>query len=306
MHLRHCHHTLGFYCLKFLPGFLKVQYDRMPVNHFFSVMDANSERKGTPLPFVKMSTTRWLVRGNVLNNLLLNWEELKAYFASAEQIGGADARYKARMIRSMPFDNVNYLYMTFLAPIVSEFDRVNSTFQAPKADPQYLINELTLHYRSLYNREYDSDRNCLPLESVDFGCKFLADAAHFSTASDNPQFTDAVGDMKVRCSNFLVALVTEVEKGCLMKTLSELTAFHPDVVLSQTARLPFSSLPFKHLITESEVNKLEQQYRNIVLIPWAEENVFVAETGQQILTRRHSGPVYRLIRMLPMNAHFMS
>jgi len=114
-------------------------------------MAANSERKGTPLPFVKMSTTRWLVRGNVLNNLLLNWEELKAYFASAEQIGGADARYKARMIRSMLFDNVNYLYMTFLAPIVSEFDRVNSTFQAPKADPQYLINELTLHYRSLYN-----------------------------------------------------------------------------------------------------------------------------------------------------------
>lgn len=74
---------------------------------------------------------------------------------------------------------------------------------------------------------FDSDRNCLPLESVDFGCKFLADAARFSTASDNPQFTDAVGDMKVRCCNFLVALVTEVEKRLPHENpFKELTAFH--------------------------------------------------------------------------------
>jgi hypothetical protein len=38
----------------------------------------------TPLPFEKPSFTRWLMRGKVMFNMLINWEELKAYFTSAE------------------------------------------------------------------------------------------------------------------------------------------------------------------------------------------------------------------------------
>jgi hypothetical protein len=37
-----------------------------------------------PLPFEKPSFTRWLLRGKVMFNSLMKWEELKAYFTSAE------------------------------------------------------------------------------------------------------------------------------------------------------------------------------------------------------------------------------
>jgi len=56
-------------------------------------MDPIEERKGTSLPFQQASHTRWLVRGKVMYNILMNWEELKAYFMCAEQASGADARY---------------------------------------------------------------------------------------------------------------------------------------------------------------------------------------------------------------------
>ncbi|KAK3756692.1 hypothetical protein RRG08_013957 [Elysia crispata] len=50
----------------------------------------------TPLPFEKLSTTRWLVRGKVMNNILVNWHELKAYFEAADNPKRYQTRYKAR------------------------------------------------------------------------------------------------------------------------------------------------------------------------------------------------------------------
>jgi uncharacterized membrane protein YbaN (DUF454 family) len=41
-------------------------------------------QRTSSLPFEKPSFTRWLVRGKVMFNILINWEELKAYFTSAE------------------------------------------------------------------------------------------------------------------------------------------------------------------------------------------------------------------------------
>jgi hypothetical protein len=35
-----------------------------------------------PFAFEKPSFTRWLVRGKVMFNILMNWEELKARFTS--------------------------------------------------------------------------------------------------------------------------------------------------------------------------------------------------------------------------------
>ena len=37
-----------------------------------------------PLPFEKISATRWLVRGKVMYNILVNWYELQAYFKACD------------------------------------------------------------------------------------------------------------------------------------------------------------------------------------------------------------------------------
>jgi hypothetical protein len=56
----------------------------------------------TPLPFEKPSFTRRLVRGKVMFNILMNWEELKAYFTSAELAQSQfDTKFKTRRLKEM-------------------------------------------------------------------------------------------------------------------------------------------------------------------------------------------------------------
>lgn len=60
-------------------------------------------------------------------NIIMNWEELKAYFISAE-LANYDTKFKSRLIKEMLLDQRNYLYFHFATPIVQEFERLNSLF----------------------------------------------------------------------------------------------------------------------------------------------------------------------------------
>jgi hypothetical protein len=90
------------------------------------------ERTG-PLPFQKPSFTRWPVREKAMFNILMNWEELMAYFISAElALSQFDTKFKARLLKKMLSDYRNYLFFEFATPIVQEFERLNSLFQQTK------------------------------------------------------------------------------------------------------------------------------------------------------------------------------
>jgi len=61
-------------------------------------------------------------------------------------------------------------------------------------------------------------------------------------------------------------------------------------VLSQTARLLFAQLPFRHLM--SDIDQLQQQYRNILFVLWSEETVFASTdnvSSEQRMTPQHFG-----------------
>ena len=45
-------------------------------------------------------------------NVLLNWQELKAY-STTENNGRTDTKYKARLLKEMLYNNTNYLYFVF-------------------------------------------------------------------------------------------------------------------------------------------------------------------------------------------------
>ena len=63
-------------------------------------------------------------------NILMNWEELKAYFNSVELApANFDSKYKARVIKEMLLDQKIYLYFHFATPCVQEFERLNALFQ---------------------------------------------------------------------------------------------------------------------------------------------------------------------------------
>lgn len=75
------------------------------------------------------------MRGKVIYKLIVNWEELRAYFMAGEPASNADSRYKARMILNLLNNPVNFLYF-HLSPIVSKFKKVNAFFKTLNADPE--------------------------------------------------------------------------------------------------------------------------------------------------------------------------
>ena len=75
----------------------------------------------------------------------------------------------------MLHDDITYLYFQFATPVVSEFERINASFQATNADPNRLFDDLNVHYNSLKSRVYNHKNEILSLSSTQFGAKFLAE-----------------------------------------------------------------------------------------------------------------------------------
>lgn len=194
-------------------------------------------------PFQKYSTTRWLVRGKVIYRILMNWNELKAYFLVAQPATTQAARYKARILLDMLNDPITYLYFHFVSPLVTEFDRVNAFFQATDADPEEMYTELSSHNKSLRSRVFDPEGKPLPTEKVDFGGKFLFEVTKYISAQHDKAAAGAkVLEVKKRCLDFLLEAACQVEKRlpAARNIFKGLSALHPAKVLNATTRVPFS------------------------------------------------------------------
>ena len=137
-----------------------------------SADEENNHERNFPLPFQKLPKTRWLIRGKILYNILVNWKELLAYFSSCETKLSLHARYKCSLIKEMLADRINYLYFTFITPIIQEFKKIYFLFQQINGDPYELSKELLLHQESLHRRLCDQNESCKSLKCVDFGAKF--------------------------------------------------------------------------------------------------------------------------------------
>jgi len=143
--------NIGFLLSEIPIWFHHSELRRKAYKELFRVMNTGTEfesNRTAPLPFEKPSFMRWLVRGEVMFNILMKWEELKVYFTSAEltqsQFG---TKFKARLLKEMLSDYKNYLFFEFATPVVQEFERMNSLFQETKADSHELYQQIFLHQR---------------------------------------------------------------------------------------------------------------------------------------------------------------
>ena len=98
--------SLGFLLAEVPKWFSKSSVRRETYKELFKVMCPDECRKA---PFEKYSTTRWLVRGKVIYRILVNWNELKAYFLVAQPASTQAARYKSDGIRVTECDHSNSL-----------------------------------------------------------------------------------------------------------------------------------------------------------------------------------------------------
>ena len=270
--------NLGFMLKEIPKWFSNSVIRREDFKDLIKVMDPNEEEHGKSLPFEKLSATRWLVRGKVLYKILVNWEELKAYFSVTEPSCSSAVRYKARTILNMLKDDINFLYFHFLTPVVSEFERVNAFFQATNGDPDVCLKELCLYYTSLHNRVYNEKKELLPTDKVDFGVKFIQESSNFVGRSENKDAAkEKLREMYSRCQSFLVEAVSQVEKQIPenRKIFEELSNLSPRRVLSQIDRAPFTKLPMQHLMTD--ISAIEEQYRKIIHVDWATYGAFTNE-----------------------------
>ena len=93
------------------------------------IVHENRNERGVPLPFHKLSKTRWLVKGKTLYNISVNCEKLLGYFSTCEAKLSINARYTCLLINFLGDERMNYLYLEFSTSVVQEFESINSLFQ---------------------------------------------------------------------------------------------------------------------------------------------------------------------------------
>eukprot|EP00794_Sanderia_malayensis_P000009 gene9-biopygen499 len=205
--------------------------------------------------------------GQILYNCLVNWEELKAYYAAAEHASSQDARYKACTILEMLNDPVNLLYFHFVSNLVTEFENVNAFYQATDADPEEMQKELSLHYKTLRSRICDVHGNLLPLNKVQFGGKFLHDCQSFISKQGNTALAqEKITEVQQRCLPFLIEATEQVDERLpsSLDLFKGMSLLHPRKISNAKSRSPLHELPFVSLQQDKEV-AIEDQYRKIVL-----------------------------------------
>ena len=96
--------------------------------------------------FISLLNTRWLVKGKCIQAILPKWEELLFYFTIFKE---KDQNYHAHIIVNMLIDEANYLHLTFMLPVIQNFEHMNAAFQATYADVCKLFKDLDVLHQPL-------------------------------------------------------------------------------------------------------------------------------------------------------------
>lgn len=139
---------------------------------------------------VQISTTRWLSYGLAVKRVLEQWIELKYHFSI---IATAESEKTAQIIHDLMCNDEIKLYLIFMAPILTEMNRLNLNFQSDKMDAGTVYDTLLVSLLSIATRvlkpsaiieirdeedmlkimnAVEKDSSYLPLEAMDLGYGF--------------------------------------------------------------------------------------------------------------------------------------
>lgn len=192
-----------------------------------------------PLKLVKLSATRWLAFSSAVTTVTHQYEALKKMFNAEKFKTGQEKCAMSRLLADMFNDNMNWVFLVFLEPILKDISVLNLSFQCTDADHTKLYADLrrfllatckrfikpaffddkgsntTVLSRSdidmveiaLKNVDVTFGNSCLPLESIDYGGKDFKNAV--SQAKPNDDQRDVVYE---KCRKFLIRLCRELNE----------------------------------------------------------------------------------------------
>ena len=190
-----------------------------------------------------------------MHAILTKWEELKLYFNILKE---KDKNYHANIIVIMLNDETNYLFLTFMLPLIQDFEHMNAAFQATHTDICKLFKDLDVLYQSLKQQ----------ISSQCLGAKFEL----LPKDSKLPQNQKA--NVKERCFNVAIEANKQLECCLIDRTdiVANLSTFKPETILCQVRPI-FMDLPksFHDFIQNDNISKIESQYEKLPYINWKDE-----------------------------------
>ena len=242
--------------------------------------DCNENKNKTFRKFVKLSTTRWLARYNVVKVLLENYKTLQSHFNIFVQTN-TEKCYTARLLCTMLNDDTNYLYLVIVKPILGELNYANASFQRSNVDlgraygdlsslimllagkilkPTFMTGDLETILKHL-----DNPLHYLSVDNANYGIDYK-NAVKKSNITPDQKF-----DVETRAFNFIKALCLEISSRLPdnLTFYKKLKFLSPSICLSQTQRPQLEELPFLEIFASTDLGALETQWNRLLTIDWA-------------------------------------
>uniref|UniRef100_A0A6V7JZC7 HAT C-terminal dimerisation domain-containing protein n=1 Tax=Bracon brevicornis TaxID=1563983 RepID=A0A6V7JZC7_9HYME len=253
----------------------------------------------TPKKIVKLSNTRWLVRLQAVDAILDQWDALQLHFKMTES--NNERCYVALQLHGMYSTPENKIYLQFLSSTLKSIIGLNRLFQSSSADPVKLFQDLNDAVYSILQMiivpsqlakvpkyglaKFDFKQFCMSTDCIHFGYEF-----NESISKINPQ---SAAEMKQRCKDFLVVLVSQIQKRIPenIDILERMTTFSPQSSSSQVKPdITAIASRFKHgLCTEIDstikewnlVHRAEITNKSSTESFWAEVNEITDAGGNK-------------------------
>ena len=203
-----------------------------------------------PSKMGRYAETRWLSRVRIVKRILNQWDSLKLHF----EIARSNERcYKADQLFCMFSDPINKVYMTFLCGELEAITKLNTSFQAEKADVTKLFGDLNDYYTSLLQK-------IIPPSTFQTFASSKLSSIDFSKFLMPPSAIHLGYSVHILIDNFGIPSQTvEVIKGVCFKYLTELA-------LQVQKRLPDNLTVLKDLDLLSPKNATSQMKSSIIAL----------------------------------------
>ncbi|XP_046869672.1 uncharacterized protein LOC124462142 [Drosophila willistoni] len=223
-----------------------------------------------------------------VTRILEQWHELKTHFGIAAK---EEKCHKAIVLYNMFQDNINYLYLLFLKPILQDMQKVNKCFQSNTSNPSKLLNELIFAINSLkiYIIAPDKSVDCINDDGFEkyvtrdlyLGYAFEKHIKSVSISNDEEK------SIRESCTNFVVDLVKQLKQRLPdnFKILKQADAFAVENILKTKKK---NIIPILEFFGIPNIDEIERQYNELTLISW-ENTEDTIKFWVEVLNYRDSG-----------------